>query len=93
MIRNVKWFVAAHVAAVVALYALALYIGGGWAEPTLPLNGPAPRYAALHSPTPLPAQALRPVQTDLAEVSADRLPRHDLELRSASQDLPAPWAR
>ena len=91
MIRNVKLFVAAHVVVVVALYALALCLGGGWADaPTLPLNDPATRFAALLSPAPTPALAPLSIPAD---VPVDRLPRHDLELRSASQDLPAPWAR
>lgn len=88
MIRNVKLFVAAHVVAAVALYALALYIGGGWADaPTLPLSGTATRFAS--RPSPALFGTPRPVDPAVEA----RLPRHELELRSASQDLPAPWAR
>jgi hypothetical protein len=89
MIRNVKLFVAVHVAVVVALYAVAMCIGGGWVDaPTLPLEGMATRFASLASPTSGSARVPLP-----ADSSGDRLPRHDLELRSASQDQPAPWVR
>jgi hypothetical protein len=70
------------------LYALALYIGGGWADaPTLPLSGTATRFAS--RPSPALFGTPRPVDPAVEA----RLPRHELELRSASQDLPAPWAR
>ena len=54
--RRVRWFVAAHVAAVGMLYALALGIGGGWAE-YLP---PDLRVAAASAVPAVPALAAAP---------------------------------
>ncbi len=54
--RRVRWFVAAHLAAASALYALTLGIGGGWAE-HLP---PDLRVAAAPAVPALPAVAVAP---------------------------------
>ncbi len=88
MIRRVRLFVAAHVAVVAALYALALWIGGGWGDPSGVTDALRPDGLTGHRLPAVPV-VTRPAVTEAAE----RLPRHELELRATSQDLPPPWAR
>lgn len=91
---RIRLFIAAHLAAVLFLYALAAHIGDGWASPPMPALVAGPSAAAVRQPdsrtdssppsaplvAPEPARSLR---------AAD----HDLVRRSALQDLQSPWDR
>lgn len=90
---RIRLFIAAHLAAVLSLYALAVHIGDGWASPPMPAlagssavvarqpdRSPDPSFPSALLAAPDPADTLR---------TAD----HDLVRRSALQDLQSPWDR
>lgn len=77
---RIRLFIAVHVAAVAAMYGIALVVGGGWISPPIPAS--ADRHAA----------AL-PRHDRSAEVRTvhDRLPIHPLEEQSRARDLMPLW--
>ena len=81
---RLRWFLVAHVLAVVLIYAVALLVGGGLASAPFPPDLPtkATRAAAARAPAPPP--------TAKATVTE---PRAALVLPSAAPDLAAPWAQ
>jgi hypothetical protein len=78
---RLRLFVAAHVGAMLAMYALAWYVGGGFAPSPFP---PDSRPKASASPRPLPL-----VRATVEAVEA-RASTTDLEART-SIDRPASW--
>lgn len=78
---RLRWFLAAHLAAVTALYATAVMVGGGLASTPFPPD-------LAHRATPK-AQAT-PADTTLVTSAAAAAPRPAPALPSAP-DLAAPW--
>lgn len=78
--RQLRLFVAAHVAAPVAIYGLALAMGGGLASTPFPPDLPHVRSASVTPQSPPPLAEVVPPGTPPAQV-----------LPSAA-DLEAPWA-
>lgn len=81
--RRLRLFVAAHVAAPVVLYGLAMVVGGGLASPPFPPDLPHTR-VALAAPQPARTNAeAQPAAPPAAPRAAQALPR--------APDLEAPW--
>jgi|JI10StandDraft_1071094.scaffolds.fasta_scaffold1930642_2 hypothetical protein len=77
--RRLRLFVAAHVAAPVVLYGLAVVVGGGLASVPFPPDLPHTRVALAHPQSAPTAVAVQPVTPSAAPV----LPR--------APDIEAPW--
>ena len=83
---RLRWFLAAHVLAVLGLYALALAVGGGLGAMPMPPDLPSRATAR-----PAPAQQHTPGAAVPRDAAAARVA---VDLSSASApDVAAPWAQ
>ena len=84
--RRVRVFVALHLAAALAIYAVALTLGGGFAEPPMPPSWPSgSRPSMVVAPPPVPLAVEAPAST----VGAGAF---DVPPWARRADVAAPWA-
>jgi hypothetical protein len=82
--QRIRRFAAAHVAAVLVLYAVALVTGGGFAAPPFPPNLPSRPTAGKVWP------ASRPVVDESERTAARRA--DPVPAMPTTADMPAPWS-
>ena len=78
---RLRWFLVGHVLAVLLIYAVALFVGGGWAPAPFPPDVPVRAQRSV--PPPAPGRAAVPVVSE---------PRTALVMPTAAPDLAPPWA-
>jgi hypothetical protein len=92
--RRLVWFAAAHVAAVAAIFALSIRLGGGFSAKPLPMPTPAAPVAlalpAEPSPRPAPETAPPLAAPELSPPTAAPA-ANDLAGRSSVTELSSPW--